>query len=75
MAKLLGQKNSNSNFHNFLHGDMSNLDKLLSQKHFYHKVALQKSTTKAELQQVGFFSTQFPSLGFFIDKKVGNRKN
>ena len=32
--------------------------------------------TKAELQQVGiFFRTQFSSLGFFINKKVGNRKN
>ena len=34
-----------------------------------------KHNTKAELQQVGiFFRTQFPSLGFFINKKVGNRK-
>ena len=30
---------------------------------------------KAELPQVGiFFCTQFPSLGIFINKKVGNRK-
>ena len=32
--------------------------------------------SKAELPQVGiFFCTQFPSLGIFINKKVGNRKN
>ena len=31
--------------------------------------------TKAELLQVGtFFPTQFPSLGIFINTKVGNRK-
>ena len=31
---------------------------------------------KAEILQVGtFFRTQFPSLGIFINKKVGNRKN
>ena len=30
---------------------------------------------KAELQQVDIvFGTQFPSLGFFINKKVGNKK-
>ena len=30
---------------------------------------------KAELLKVGiFFHTQFPSLGIFISKKVGNRK-
>ena len=35
-----------------------------------------KLTFKAELQQVGiFFHTQFSSLVFFINKKVGNRKN
>ena len=31
--------------------------------------------SKAELQQVGFFCTQFSSLGFFINKNVGNRKS
>ena len=32
--------------------------------------------TKAELPQVGiFFRNQFPSLGIFINKKVGFRKN
>ena len=31
---------------------------------------------KAELPQEGIlFHAQFPSLGFFINKKVGNRKN
>ena len=32
---------------------------------------------KVELPQVGifFFHTQFPSLGIFINKIVGNRKN
>ena len=32
---------------------------------------------KAELPQVGtyFLSTQFPSLGIFINKKVGYQKN
>ena len=31
---------------------------------------------KAELSLVGiFFCTQFPSLGIFINKKVGNQKN
>ena len=31
---------------------------------------------KAELPKVGiFFCTQFPCLGIFINKKVGNRKN
>ena len=31
--------------------------------------------SKAELPQVGiFFRTQFPSLGIFINEKVGNRK-
>ena len=31
---------------------------------------------KVELPQVGiFFPTQFPSLGIFTNKKVGNRKN
>ena len=33
-------------------------------------------TNKAELQHVGiFFCTQYPSLGFFINNKVGNQKN
>ena len=33
------------------------------------------SPIKAELLQVAiFFRTQFPSLGIFINKKVGNRK-
>ena len=33
-------------------------------------------TVKAELPQEGIlFRTQFPSLGIFISKKVGNRKN
>ena len=43
----------------------------------WQKLGFSKKTLrKAELQQVGiFFSTQFPSLGFFINKKVGNRKN
>ena len=32
--------------------------------------------TKAELPQQGiFFRTQFPSMGIFINKKVGFRKN
>ena len=40
-----------------------------------HK-AVQNFVDKAELQQVGiFFRTQFPYLGYFINKKVGNRKN
>ena len=31
---------------------------------------------KAELLPVGiFFPTQFPSLGIFINKKIGNLKN
>jgi len=30
-----GQENKNSNFHNFLHGDMNNLDKLSNQKRLY----------------------------------------
>ena len=35
------------------------------------------SVCKAELPKVGtyFFCTQFPSLGIFINKKVGNGKN
>ena len=34
------------------------------------------SVYKAELPKVSiFFRTQIPSLGFFINKKVGNRKN
>ena len=33
------------------------------------------NVTKAELPQVGiFFRTQFPSLGIFINKKVGFQK-
>ena len=32
MAKLFGQENKNSNFHNFLHGDMNNPDKVLNQR-------------------------------------------
>ena len=36
---------------------------------------LAKKYAKAEIPQVGtFFRTQFPSLGIFINKKVGNRK-
>ena len=32
--------------------------------------------SKAELLKAGiFFSAQFPSLGIFINKEVGNRKN
>ena len=32
--------------------------------------------TKAELPKVGIsFCTQFPSLGIFVNKKVGNRRN
>ena len=32
--------------------------------------------SKAELSQEGtFFRTQFPSLGIFVNKKVGNPKN
>ena len=43
-SKQLGQENDSSNFHNFLHGDMSNLGKLLNQRHIYHnEVALRKS--------------------------------
>ena len=35
-----------------------------------------QSLTKAELPLESiFFPTQFPSLGIFIDKKVGNRQN
>ena len=35
-----------------------------------------KYVSKAELPQEGIlFHTQFPSLGIFINKKVGNRKN
>ena len=35
-----------------------------------------KPKTKAELPKEGIlFRTQFPSLGFFINKKVGFRKN
>ena len=35
-----------------------------------------KGFFKAELPQVcNFFHTQFPSLGIFINKKVGNWKN
>ena len=30
---------------------------------------------KTELTKVGIFCTQFPSLGNFINTKVGNRKN
>jgi hypothetical protein len=38
--------------------------------------SLQKEQNKAELLQEGIlFCTQFPSLGIFIDKKVGFRKN
>ena len=37
---------------------------------------MHKMTTKAELPQEGIlFCTQFPSLGIFIDKKVGFQKN
>ena len=36
---------------------------------------MSQGITKAELLQVGFFCAQFPSLGFFIIKKVGDRKN
>ena len=40
------------------------------------QIALARLWNKAELPQVGiFFRTQFPSLGFFINKQVWNRKN
>ena len=36
----------------------------------------QELNYKAELPQEGIlFLTQFPSLGIFVSKKVGNRKN
>ena len=39
-------------------------------------VLMELFQNKAELLKVGiFFHTQFPSLGNFINKKVGNRKN
>ena len=37
MAKLYGQENKNSNFHNFLHGDINNPDELLNQRCLYKK--------------------------------------
>ena len=35
MAQLSGQENKNSNFHNFLHGDMKNPDMFLNQRGLY----------------------------------------
>ena len=52
--------------------DLSQADKSIT------RVFLSQSWVmcKAEIAQVGtFFNTQFPSLGIFINKKVGNRKN
>ena len=41
-----------------------------------HHLNCTEALTKAELLQVGIlFGTQFSSLGIFINKKVGFRKN
>ena len=40
-----------------------------------HKYRSERNFDKAELPKVGiFFRTQFPSLGIFINNKVGNQK-
>ena len=45
-------------------------------KMLYFKVQSTFIVSKAELPKVGiFFRTQFPSLGIFINKKVGNGQN
>ena len=46
--------------------------KIMWTKTIYTKIIC----TKAELLQEGIlFCTQFPSLGIFVSKKVGNQKN
>ena len=42
----------------------------------FQELFFQPNSTKAELLQEGIlFRTQFPSLGVFINKKVGFQKN